>query len=280
MSETRTMLERLRRHYIKPGAPLPGGVFLDEVTMGRQGGRRCDALYAGFTTASGRLLVGHEIKVSRSDWLHELAQVGKADAWADQCHAWYVVAPAGIVQDGELPPDWGLMVPGPSQTRMKVQKRATVHTDRQPSWAAVLSILSRQDTLRAHAIEQGRHKADRDAYAAADAWVAAEVESRLRHQPDAQKLRERIAEIEAALGARIVDRTYGDRDDEVSLGDLRAIAVAARAHGSLTRALSDVGRAYGGSRNQLSRLLDQLDGALGDLRAVQGPSTPAADVAR
>lgn len=29
---TRELLDRLQRHYIKPGAPLPGGIFLPEVS--------------------------------------------------------------------------------------------------------------------------------------------------------------------------------------------------------------------------------------------------------
>lgn len=279
MSEAKTMLARLERHYIKPGAPLPGGVFLDEVTMGRQGGRRCDALYAGFTTASGRILIGHEIKVSRSDWLHELAEVGKADAWADQCHAWYVVAPPGIVKAEELPPDWGLMVPGPSQTRMKVEKRAAVHQDRQPDWTTVLSILSRSDTLRAGAIERGLREADRKAYEKVDQRVAAEVELRMARQPDAEKLRARLAEIEEALGGRVVERTYGDRDDEIAFSDLRAVGAAARAHGSLARALEHMDRSYRDPTANLQRLLTALEAATADLQAAAVMASGLSEVA-
>lgn len=56
-------------------------------------------------------LIGHEVKVSRSDWLHELKQPEKAEAWKRFCHEWYlVVSDATIVRDGELPDGWGLMV--------------------------------------------------------------------------------------------------------------------------------------------------------------------------
>ena len=56
-------------------------------------------------------LIGHEVKVSRSDWLAELRDPEKAEAWKRYCHGWYlVVSDAAIVRDGELPDGWGLMV--------------------------------------------------------------------------------------------------------------------------------------------------------------------------
>jgi len=87
---TSELLARLRRHYIKPGTPLPGGAFLSEVQTPRDvfPQRRVDALYIGFTQSRGNLLDGHELKVSRSDWLHELDQFNKADWWFSHTHRW------------------------------------------------------------------------------------------------------------------------------------------------------------------------------------------------
>jgi len=151
---TTDVLGRLRRHYLPP-QPMPGGVFVTEV--GENGawgaGRRCDALYVGFTSSSGRLLIGHEIKATRADWLHELARSYKADTWADQCHEWWLVTVPGVVADGELPEGWGLMVPGRSRTRMTVVHRARRHPDRTPSWGAVRSIMARLDTLQRQEIQ-------------------------------------------------------------------------------------------------------------------------------
>jgi len=60
--------------------------------------------------SSGFVIHGHEVKVSRSDWLHELKQPEKAaefmlymDFW------WLVVSDASIVREDELPDGWGLM---------------------------------------------------------------------------------------------------------------------------------------------------------------------------
>lgn len=54
---------------------------------------------------------GHEIKVTRSDWLTELRQPEKAQAFTPYVHRWWlVVADRSIVRDGELPDGWGLLV--------------------------------------------------------------------------------------------------------------------------------------------------------------------------
>lgn len=142
------LLARLRRHYIKPGA-IPGGIFLTEVGLNGSFGAssRVDAIHVGFTNSSGRLLTGHEIKVSRGDWLHELDQPAKADTWADQCHAWYLVTPRDLIKPEELPHGWGLLVPNPrTTTRMDVVVKAAVAPDRQPSWEIVRSVMAAYDT--------------------------------------------------------------------------------------------------------------------------------------
>jgi hypothetical protein len=53
---------------------------------------------------------GHEVKVSRGDWLAELRDPTKADAFRPYVtHWWLVVSDRGIVRD-DLPEGWGLMV--------------------------------------------------------------------------------------------------------------------------------------------------------------------------
>lgn len=67
-------------------------------------------------------LIGHEIKVSRSDWLHELKQPDKAEAWRKHCHEFYlVVSDISIVRD-DLPENWGLMVPNRGNGLRTVKK--------------------------------------------------------------------------------------------------------------------------------------------------------------
>lgn len=206
---TAELLARLQRHYIKPGELMPGGMFLPEVTLD---GRRADALYVGFFASRGKFLVGHELKVSRADWLHELASPEKAETWFRECHSWYLVAAhESIVQEGELPPGWGLMVPGPSKTRMKVLVKAGQRPDVSPSWAATHAIVQRVDSLRMDAIVAAREKVRADA----DAEIEKRVEARLSYHDNTmaerraehlQKLVDRVGEM---LGFKLTD---GSRD--------------------------------------------------------------------
>lgn len=232
--ETSDLLARLKRHYIKPGQPLPGGMFLPEVGMNGSWGasRRCDAIYVGFTSSSGRLLVGHELKVTRADWLKELEDREKADAWADHCHEWWLVTGPDIVQDGELPAGWGHMVPGKSRTRMKVLQKPVRHLERQPSWDVVRSVMSRADTLRAQDQEQMRQKAREDARQD----IQDEVERRVametgggrteRLQTQLEKKRALVEEICEALGVEEIsnDRRFGRVDSVAHVDDLRPLA--------------------------------------------------------
>lgn len=270
---TPQLRDLLKRHYIKPGAPLPGGVFLPEV--GWNGGNSmaggCDAIYVGFTSTSGRILVGHELKVSRADWLNELNKPGKADGWADQCHEWWlVVSDPTFVHDGELPAGWGLMSPGTSKTRMKVhQKPDRKPSAHCPSWQAVRSIMARQDTLRAQAISDIRRDADREAYADLDKRVDERVAQRLRSMPNAEAVQQKLTAVEKALGYRIDytsdKHSYGDR---LSLKDLAVVGKAALEARNLKDALRYISDGYqiGGIR----RHLESLEQAIANLRALEG----------
>lgn len=160
--KTADVMAALRAKYVgKTEAEWAGGFYLEECGINGTTARdtRCDALYAGFTAASGRTLIGHEVKVSRSDWLAELAKVGKADWWFDNTHQWYLVAPTGVLRDEELPHGWGHMeVQG---SRLVIKTKAPVR-DVTPSWDALRSILSRAETLRAQSVQRARTDARTD----------------------------------------------------------------------------------------------------------------------
>ncbi|MGG7653529.1 hypothetical protein [Kocuria rosea] len=79
---------------------------------------------------STQAMHGHEVKVSRSDWLTELRDPEKAEPIKRFCHFWWLVVPdAEIVKDGELPKDWGLLV----QTKAGLRAKAKApHLDPDP----------------------------------------------------------------------------------------------------------------------------------------------------
>jgi hypothetical protein len=149
---TPELLARLKRHYIKPGDAMPGGLFLPEVTHTEEQaytGQRVDALYVGFFASRGHQMIGHELKISRADWLHELDNPGKSESWSSNCHGYILVlADASIIRDEhEVPQDWGIMVPGKSKTRMEILRSPVIHPERTPSWGTMHSVLKRIDTL-------------------------------------------------------------------------------------------------------------------------------------
>lgn len=75
-----------------------------EVTLG---GRRLDVLALNMWGARRYCVVGFEIKVSRGDWMRELAAFHKAEEWVRVCDAFYVVTPPKLVRSDELPDGWG-----------------------------------------------------------------------------------------------------------------------------------------------------------------------------
>lgn len=247
MTISSDLCDRLRRHYIKPGQDMPGGVFVPEVGLNGEGQqRRCDAIYVGFTSTTGRTLVGHEIKVSRADWRHELDQPDKAETWASQCHAWYVVAPSTeIVPKEELPPGWGLLVPNArSKNRMDVLVKAYAKPpNHQPSWLITRSILARLDTLQ--------HQ---------ERWTVRQ-EERDRAQAEAEERATRLAALGSPQASR--DRELVDRLGQALGVDLRGDrpTIPYVSATQLAQALQVVAE-----RDTLIRRYNGLDGQARDLR--------------
>lgn len=72
--------------------------------------RTADFVAMDLWPSMGLTLHGHEIKVSRGDWLRELKDPSKAAEFIPWMNCWWVVASSErIVRPGELPDDWGLM---------------------------------------------------------------------------------------------------------------------------------------------------------------------------
>lgn len=95
--------------------------FLTEVPngTGTAKSRSCDAMSMSLWPSKGLHIHGHEIKVTRSDWLQEIQDPTKSHAFSRHCHYWWIVAPKGVVKIEEMPPNWGLMQPGTKTIRVK-----------------------------------------------------------------------------------------------------------------------------------------------------------------
>lgn len=73
-------------------------------------------------------LLGFEVKVSRADWLSELAHPEKSEVWRAHCHKWYLVVPDPSIYDynrDELG-DWGALSIG-HDGRLKVDRACRVN---------------------------------------------------------------------------------------------------------------------------------------------------------
>jgi len=93
--------------------PAPAYVLLPQVRNGtgyqRRTTRTADALAVSVWPSRGLYLTGFEIKVSRSDCRKELADPHKSADIQKYCRYWYVVAPKGVIDVGEVPENWGLI---------------------------------------------------------------------------------------------------------------------------------------------------------------------------
>jgi len=107
--KTRDLIALLKAKF----AP-PAWTFTQEVANGTGGraSRWADAVAMSVWPSRGLELHGFEIKASRADWKKELENPAKAEAVCQYMDRWWLVAGSKeIVQAGELPPTWGLLVP-------------------------------------------------------------------------------------------------------------------------------------------------------------------------
>lgn len=125
--------------------------------------RHADAIAMSLWPSRGLHIEGIEIKVSRADWLKELALPEKSDPIQGYCDFWWIaVGNAEIVQPGELPPTWGLLELKGEKLAVKV---AAPKLDPKPldrKFVAALlrraaeGVDARVRTARSEGLQQGR----------------------------------------------------------------------------------------------------------------------------
>jgi hypothetical protein len=85
--------------------------------------RTADFMSMDLWPGQGNALHGHEVKVSRADWLCELRKPEKWLPFSEIVDYWWVVAPPDIVKLDELPTNWGLMILG-NQGTLRAKRTA------------------------------------------------------------------------------------------------------------------------------------------------------------
>jgi hypothetical protein len=138
-------------------------VLLEEVALATGGGTRyADAIAINLWASRGHAIIGFEVKTARSDWLRELKQPEKAEPVIKFCDHWNIVAPKGIVKDGELPPNWGLLeVRGSALVQAVPAKRLDPAPVTRAFFASLVRRAFEQVDRRAVALVAGELKAAR-----------------------------------------------------------------------------------------------------------------------
>lgn len=133
MSTEREMLDLLvtRYHGLQPhgGNSQMRYTFGEHVRShaGFDAKRTADFIAMDLWPSTGLQLHGHEVKVSRSDWLTELKCPEKSEEFKQYMDRWWlVISDASFVKPGELPKGWGMLAPSFGRLRVvRVAPRLT-----------------------------------------------------------------------------------------------------------------------------------------------------------
>lgn len=217
------MLELLRVRYTHSAGNGDAWAFVPHVrdAAGFNATRTADAIAMALWPSRGLVLHGFEIKVSRSDWLRELKKPEKAERFCEIVDFWWVVAAdKTIVQPGELPDTWGLLVAKGS--RLVAEKEAPRLKDEtaQPVDRGFVACL-----LRSAAKVQRAGPAEiAEALAAERERIADIHEERVRLERERyDQLLGDVQAFQQAAGIKIGDSRYGTRSPAAVGRAVRAV---------------------------------------------------------
>lgn len=147
--------------------------FMEEVRnatgYSRRVTRTADALAMSLWPSRGLHIHGFEVKVSRSDWLRELKDPEKAEEMHGFCHYWWLaVDDPSIVQNGECPMTWGLLVR--RKNKLVCEREPTFNEKAlAPTYSFLAAILRRASGMTPGALiekarEEGREAGHMEGY--------------------------------------------------------------------------------------------------------------------
>ncbi len=217
--------------------------------------RYADALVVSCWPSRGIYALGVEVKVSRSDWLHELKQPTKSAEIQKYCRHWWLATTPGIVHPGELPPTWGLV---------EVNSKASVITEapkldpEPPDWkffASVFrnagsSIEAQRTMIESIGYKRGREASEADAAELLE--FRNNVYSTKRNEEKLADLQQRAKEFEDATG--------------ISMGGYLRNSRSAIAITKLAAKLSQTDLGY--TADTLERSVSQIAGIVAGMREV------------
>jgi hypothetical protein len=212
---------------------------------GVQQNRWADAVAMNLYPSRGLEVHGFEIKVSRSDWLRELKNPAKSAPVQQFCDRWWVVAPDGVVLDGELPPTWGCYEAQASGKLRQVVAAPKLEPE-EINRAFVAAMLRRasatdEDLVKAAVSAEVQRLRQGD-----DQRMAKEIEARTRRF---KETKEAIAEIEAISGVEI---SHWGKSEQIG----RAVKAV------LTSGVLETWGGIEGVKKRAAAILSQCDEAL------------------
>lgn len=211
----------------------PAWAMFEEVAnaTGYGAKRTADAIAMSLWPSRGLEVHGVEIKVSRSDWVHERDNPAKDEAIAQYCDRWWLaVGDAEIVRACELPPMWGLLAVRGG--RLVAVTEAPKLTPKPLDAAFVAAMLRRAHEAMAHMVPKS------------------ELTARI-----AERLQQRVDALEAAIAA---------------FQEASGVALHPWNAGNIGRAVATVLRATGGvdmQRQRLGQLVTFAESVASTMRA-------------
>lgn len=219
--------------------PLPAYCLLEQVAdgTGARQNRWADAVAMSVWPSRGYVVHGIEIKVNRYDWLHEIRQPKKSEAVQRYCDYWWIAVSEGVVQPGELPETWGLLVLNGKKLRCEVNApKLTPKALDVDFVASVLRNMARTSVLE---INEAARKAETKGFADGQKY---EQEHGSREH---KRLADRIEVFEQRSGIRLDSWDYGNIADAVKVviglnGKLHTIQRAAEDAGEIKIAMDKI----------------------------------------
>lgn len=185
----------VRKHFSKTG-----NVVLSQVRNGvgfARSARTADMLSVSTWPSRGLYCEGIEIKVSRSDLMHELANPAKAEELAQYCSYWWVAGPRGLLGDSIVLPDsWGFI-----EVSEKLQARVAIPAkplNPKPMDALLVCAIVRAFSVSHVHVDDVEPRIK-------EATDKAKKEAESRATYDVKRLRESVEEFETHSGVSLHD---------------------------------------------------------------------------
>lgn len=200
----------------------PAWAFLEQVadSTGARHFRWADAVVMSVWPSRGYSIHGIEVKISRYDWMSEMKNPAKSAAVQKYCDRWWLaISDETIVQPGELPDTWGLLVL--KGGKMKCVTEAPKLTPEPLRVEFVASVLRNMAVADMEKIANVESKGYRRGLEEGQSEKKLHIESKL------ERLQESLNEFEAKSGVKI-----GQYDGQY-LGD--AVKIARSLYHSIDR---------------------------------------------